>query len=125
MEVVLTMRAIPWRLAFGECRGLVGDWRATAVLSRDRRSVATGVLEIARSGETLLDIDFIGDGPSGTLRATGLTDLESRSLALLGIRGPDDTRVALVGACDAFDQELVCLFDVDDLEWTLRFLRER
>ncbi|MEN0063224.1 MAG: hypothetical protein AAGA48_13800 [Myxococcota bacterium] len=118
----MTAQVIPWLFTLTAYREVVGDWQAINVSTLNQRSTASGILEIDRDGETLLDIEFTGEGPSGTIRAIGITDLENR-FSLVGTFGPDDRPIGIEGTWNRSDQSLVCLFDLDDVDWTLLLRR--
>lgn len=114
------MLLLGWTLG---CAGIVsGDWEALSVTSERGTSVATGDLEIDLDGETELEVDMAGDGPTGSLRASGATDRDEGSLALVG--DLDGRVVNVVGTCVRADRELVCELEVGDADWTFDFRRD-
>jgi len=106
------------------CGGIAGDWDAVSVESDEGASTASGILEIDLDGETLLDVTFAGDGPSGSLRATGTTDRGEGTLQLVGTLGPGGEIVDVRGPCVADDRTLACDLEVGDERWSWGFRRE-
>ncbi|MEN0066236.1 MAG: hypothetical protein AAGA48_29110 [Myxococcota bacterium] len=108
-------------LAMG-CSPIAGDWEAESASSEAGNSIAIGILEVDLDGETLLEIDASGDGPTGSLRATGSADLGESTLSLLG--SLDGTTVDVQGPCTRDGRELLCDLEVGEASWELDFRRD-
>ncbi len=104
------------------CSPIAGDWEAESVSSDAGTSSAIGILEVDLDGETLLEIDASGDGPTGSLRATGSADLGASRLSLLG--SLDGETVDVQGPCTRDGRELLCDLEVGDATWELDFRRD-
>ncbi|MEO0606363.1 MAG: hypothetical protein AAF211_33355 [Myxococcota bacterium] len=104
------------------CSPIAGDWEAEFVASESGTSIATGVLEVDLDGETLLDVDASGDGPTGTLRATGSADSSDSTLSLVGVW--DGQTVEVRGPCVRDSRDLLCELEVGDDAWQLEFRRD-
>lgn len=108
--------------------GAAGDWNATSASSGAGDSVASGILEIDRDGEVLLELTLAGDGPTGRLSGEGQGSVSgARATFTLAADWNDaaSTIQVTVGAtCDAADGALACDLDVDGAAWTVDFVRE-
>lgn len=120
-----TTRLLAGCLAGVACsHGPTGDW--SAVQAEDESgdvSVASGILEIDRDGETLMRVDYGGEGASGEIHATGRAEISdtSASLSLVG----DGDLSAVTGLCTMpSDVDLVCDLTVGVAGLTLTWIRE-
>jgi hypothetical protein len=115
-------------LALAACAtGARGDWLAVEASGPDGTSTASGTLYVDRDGETELDITLAGDGPTGVLEGTGVSDLDGDrvDLNLTGTWTDDGSRsVPITGPCTSSGDELDCDLMVDDLDVALSFRRE-
>lgn len=105
-----------------------GDWIATSATFDGATSVASGIMEVDADGETVLSATLTGEGPEGTLEATGNADLDETGaeLSLIGTWTTQEgaTPVGVAGPCFRTGDTLDCGLDVDGQAWMLKFDRE-
>jgi len=108
------------------CSGPQGDWVAVDAQQGDRISVARGLLEIDRRGDTRLQLTLDGSGPSGALEATGTSTPIDRT-AELDLEGTwrlegSELIVYVEGPCEGA-VALTCELSVGGADWIVRFER--